>query len=140
MKKNIFLIGLCISLVVGLFTIPPVFAENTTNKALEQLNAGSAAAGYGTDAADPRIVASKAIMAFVGLLGVIVTYLFVLAGYYFVSSHGNDEKVSKARKIMQGAVIGLIIVLLSYSIAYFLGRAAQDAVGLNSTGVPQQYK
>ena len=128
------------ALVAGFLFVEPTLADTTANTAIEQLKAGSGEAGYGTDAADPRIVASRLIRMFIGVLGVIITYLFVMAGYHFVSSHGNEEKVTKARKMMQGAVIGLIIILASFSISYFLGKSAQDATGMDSRGAPRQYQ
>lgn len=141
MKKYFIVLGVCLVLIGGFFVLNDVHAATSTvSKAMDQLTAGSVKAGYGAEAQDPRIIASRMINVLIGLLGVIVTVLFVLAGWHFVSSQGNEEKVSKAQKIMQGAVIGLIIILLSYSISYFLGRAAQEAVGIDQTGVPQQYK
>ena len=71
-------------------------------------------------------------------LGVVFVYLIVLSGYWLVTSHGEEEKITKARKTIQGAIIGLIIVLLSYSIAYFVGKRIEGAAGIGSNS-PQFY-
>lgn len=143
MKKTVIIIGVCMVLCAGFLLVDTVSAQTTAKDVIGQLDAGSSKAGYGVtkDAVDPRIMASRLITAFMGLLGIVVTYLFVMAGYYFVSSHGNDEKVSKARKMMQGAVIGLIIILISFSISYFVGKTAQEAVQIEGpAATPQQYQ
>lgn len=41
---------------------------------------------------------------------------FVYAGFLYVTSYGNDEQVQKSKKIMIYAVVGLILVILSFSI------------------------
>jgi hypothetical protein len=41
---------------------------------------------------------------------------FVYAGFLYVTAYGNDEQIQKSKKIMIYAVIGLIVVILSYSI------------------------
>ena len=41
---------------------------------------------------------------------------FVYAGFLYVTAYGNDEQVQKSKKIMIYAVVGLIVVMLSYSI------------------------
>lgn len=45
---------------------------------------------------------------------------FVYAGILYVTAYGNDEQLGKAKKIMIYAAIGLIIVILSYSIVNLL--------------------
>ena len=41
---------------------------------------------------------------------------FVYAGFLYVTSYGNDEQVQKSKKIMIYAVIGLILVIISFSV------------------------
>jgi hypothetical protein len=41
---------------------------------------------------------------------------FVYAGFLYVLSFGNEEGTGKAKKVMLYAVIGLVLVILSYSI------------------------
>lgn len=46
----------------------------------------------------------------------IVLLMFVLGGFYMIISHGNEELVTKGRKILTGAVIGIIFVLFAWLI------------------------
>ena len=45
-----------------------------------------------------------------------------------VSAGGVDEQIEKGRKIVTAAVIGIIIVLLSYSITMFVGSRVGSLV------------
>jgi hypothetical protein len=40
---------------------------------------------------------------------------------------GAEEKIAKARKTIVNSTIGLLIVILSYSIAYFVITAIENA-------------
>src|SRR4030043_368748 len=73
-------------------------------------------------------ILSLAIKAFLSLLGAIFIILMVYAGYVWMMAHGNEEEVTKAKRTIQRAIIGLIIVVSAYAITYFIFNA------LNSTG------
>lgn len=53
-------------------------------------------------------------------LGIIFLVLIIYAGFIWFMARGNEEEVTKAQTILKRAVIGLIIVLLSVSIAYLM--------------------
>lgn len=60
---------------------------------------------------------------FLGLLGLIAVAFLIYAGVLMVTAGGNDEQVTKARKIITYAVVGIIIILLSYTIVSFVSQA-----------------
>lgn len=60
---------------------------------------------------------------FLGLLGLIAVAFLIYAGILMVTAGGNEEQVSKARKIIMYAVIGIVIILLSYTIVSFVSTA-----------------
>ena len=41
---------------------------------------------------------------------------FVYAGFLYVTAYGNEDQVGKSKKILIYSVVGLIVVILSYSI------------------------
>jgi hypothetical protein len=45
---------------------------------------------------------------------------FVYAGFLYVTAYGAEEQTGKAKKIMTYAVVGLIVVILSYGIVQLL--------------------
>lgn len=51
-----------------------------------------------------------------GALAIISIVLFVHAGFRLIISHGNQERIGVARKEISGAVMGFIVVLLSWVI------------------------
>ncbi|PLX26571.1 hypothetical protein C0581_04025 [Candidatus Parcubacteria bacterium] len=104
----------------------------TEQQAMSQLQTGAEYAGFSDDPADPRVIASRAIRMFLGLMGAAFTYLFVYSGYHMITSHGEEEKITKARKTMQGAVIGLILTLMAFSISYFVGRRVTEVTNMTS--------
>lgn len=57
---------------------------------------------------------------FLGLLGLIAVGFLIYAGVLMVTAGGNDEQVTKARKIIMYAVVGIVIILLSYTIVTFV--------------------
>jgi hypothetical protein len=60
---------------------------------------------------------------FLGLLGLIAVGFLIYAGILMVTAGGNDEQVTKARKIIMYAVGGIVIILLSYTIVTFVSSA-----------------
>ena len=42
------------------------------------------------------------------------------AGFLWLTSAGSEEKVGQAKKIITSAIIGLVIIFISYAIATFV--------------------
>ncbi|NCO05263.1 MAG: hypothetical protein GW939_03930, partial [Candidatus Magasanikbacteria bacterium] len=72
---------------------------------------------------DIRSVVAQIINVFLGLLGVIAVVLIVYAGYLYLTANGNEDQISRAKKILINAVIGLAIILSSFAIARFVIRS-----------------
>jgi len=51
-----------------------------------------------------------------GFLGLITVAFIIYAGFLMVTAGGEDESLSKGKKIITWAGIGIIIILLSYAI------------------------
>ncbi|MFH1661601.1 MAG: hypothetical protein ABIA02_00680 [Candidatus Falkowbacteria bacterium] len=62
-------------------------------------------------------IVAKFILSIVGSLSLLA---FVYGGVMFIISSGSVEKVTKAKGIIVSAVIGLIIVFVSYTIIGFI--------------------
>ncbi len=52
----------------------------------------------------------------------IAPIMIIVAAFYFLTSGGNPEKVSKAKKIILFTIIGLIIILLGKGIVAIIGQ------------------
>jgi hypothetical protein len=52
----------------------------------------------------------------------------------WLTAGGNEPKITKAKGILRSSIIGLILIIASYSIAVFVFSALEDATGYtNST-------
>jgi hypothetical protein len=65
----------------------------------------------------PEMVVSIVIQTVLGLLGVIFMILLVYGGILWMTAGGNDQQIEKAKKIITNSIIGLVVVLLAYSIS-----------------------
>lgn len=54
------------------------------------------------------------------ILGIIAFVIILFAGFRWMTSGGNEESVSSAKKMMAAGVIGLIIVLAALAISTFI--------------------
>lgn len=61
---------------------------------------------------------------FLGFLGLLAVIMVIYGGVTYVSSAGNDEAVGKAKKIIMYALIGIVIIMLSFvAVNAILGAA-----------------
>jgi di/tricarboxylate transporter len=52
-----------------------------------------------------------------GVLGTVAVVIVIYAGFLWMTAGGNDERVGQAKKWLYGGVIGLALILTSYSIS-----------------------
>ncbi|MFH1255260.1 MAG: Ig-like domain-containing protein [bacterium] len=69
---------------------------------------------------DIRIIIARIIRIILGFLGIIAVGLIIYAGWLWMSSQGSEEKIEQAKKILTNAIIGLIIISVSFAIASFV--------------------
>lgn len=73
----------------------------------------------------------------VGVSGVIFVGLLLLGGVLYLTSLGNEDGVTKARKTMINAAIGLVIVVSSWAIGNFVLQLLGIRVLLNGVSSVQ---
>lgn len=76
---------------------------------------------------DPRAMVSRIINIALGLLGVVAVSIVLVGGFKWMTSEGNEEKISEAKKILIAGVIGLGIILSAWGIASFVMSRLIDA-------------
>ncbi|MBU1545125.1 MAG: hypothetical protein KKE62_20020, partial [Proteobacteria bacterium] len=77
---------------------------------------GNIGSVIGLGGGDPRVMVARIIQIFIGFLGIIAVGLTIYAGWMYMTADGDDERINKAKAILKNAVIGLIIILLSFAI------------------------
>jgi len=49
--------------------------------------------------------------------------IIVYGGFTWMTAGGNEEQINKSKKLLINAAIGLAIIILAYSITYFVTAA-----------------
>ncbi len=87
---------------------------------------------------DPRNIVANIVNISLGFLGILAILIIMYAGFLWMMSGGNIDKINKAKRILIGGFIGLVIVLSSFAIASFvldaIFRATTDGSASGGTG------
>jgi len=62
------------------------------------------------------------------LVGIISIFFVMLGGFRYITSAGNDEVAESGKKMLTNALIGLVIVILSYVIVVAVINALKGEV------------
>ena len=97
--------------------IQTVQASNDFNGIGSKLQGAGGVAGT-TEVADVSLVIGDTIGIALSFLGVFFLLFTLYAGYLWMTAQGDEEKVSKAQKILRGTAAGLLIVVAAYAISF----------------------
>lgn len=68
----------------------------------------------------PIETATRLINSAMIFLGIIAVAIILVAGFKWMTAGGSEDKVGEAKKLMSSGVVGLIIILAAWGIAYFI--------------------
>lgn len=125
--KNI--IGRFLLVNVLLFTLStfiPVFAQGVQPTMCDGGNGIETA--IGCISADPSGLITKLFSVSLGIAGGIAFLMLILGGLQIQISAGNPERINAGREIIEGAIIGLLLIVFSI----FILRV----VGVDMIGIP----
>lgn len=125
MRKKTVIITFSILLLLA---ISPVFATAAVDLGL------NSAAGIGLSQADLKTTIVNIIRILLGFLGLVAVIFILYGGYVYLTAGGNEEKVTKARKILINATIGLVIILSAFAITTFIFNSITGALNNTSGG------
>ena len=113
----------------------PIKAADTTAIRGPMIDMGDAAGFEQSDWENslPSYIANI-IKIFLSLLGVIFTILIIYGGYTWMTAGGSEDKVQKAKDIIQRSVIGFVIILSAYVITYFVFKSIATGGGVAGPG------
>ena len=80
----------------------------------------SKGAGYSTDTRDVYANINTVVSVFLSMIGIILLGLMLYGGIRWMTAQGNDDKVQKAKDIIEAAGVGMAIVLAAYGISYLV--------------------
>ena len=115
-KNKLLLINTSLLLFLPFIALKAQLIENEELKDVSS----EFASGAGFSNIEIGSIIATIISIALGLLALIFLVLTIVAGFKWMTAGGNDEEVKKAQTSLKNAVIGLIIVLASYAITYFI--------------------
>lgn len=74
--------------------------------------------------ADPKAVVGRVIDYALWFIGAIALGFVIYGGVLYITSGGDSEKTTKARNTLMYAVLGIIVVVISYAIVNWASKAA----------------
>lgn len=83
----------------------------------------------GLGKADPRVIIAGIVQVSLGFLGVLAVVLMIYGGFIWMTSQGDPTKIAKAKKIIQNAIIGLLIILSAFALAIYVLRVLLGVTG-----------
>lgn len=132
MLKNTTLLSLILPLFIFSFLLSPQFASaqdsgsstapQGNNRMLSRMSSIAFLGGYNTNpeaASVPKVV-GMVINALLSITGLIFIVLTVFAGFNWMTSQGNEEKIKKSQDTLKSSIIGLIITLSAWTIWNFI--------------------
>ena len=127
-KKTKIIFTLTIILIIFVLGVTNVIAQDPEPKGLNltgKLTNVGTAAGFKSETPELAITLGLIIRGFLTLLGVIFMAYIIYGGYQWMTARGNEEQLTKAKAVIRGSIIGLIIALAAYAItAYVMYRVA----------------
>lgn len=125
MKKPLFQLSVALSGVILVFLFfltarPASAAWNFLKDSGVDQSASQGGYVIGSEATDINAVIGQVIAVVLGLVGVIFMAFLIYGGYVWMTAAGNEDKVKKATKTITNSLVGLIVVLASYAISYFI--------------------
>lgn len=127
MKKNLYkIIALSLPLLIFQIKYAAAFSLNF-DPADSDHSLGVMAHKINLGTNDPLSMSYYIISILLTLLGLAFLILIIYAGFKWMLARGEEEEITKAKDTIKHGLIGLAIILLSYSIAYLIYTLVGDA-------------
>ena len=120
--------GKMVVLVMALLVLFPIFTVAPPVQAADDDifwgtgggSKDSVRAELGLGNKDPRATIAAIINVALSFLGIIAVVIILLGGFKWMTAGGGEDKIGEAKKLITAGVIGLVIILASWSIATFV--------------------
>src|SRR3989344_307274 len=90
----------------------------------------------GLSSQDIKTTIGNIIQIVLGFLGILTVLIILYGGFQWMTSGGNEDKISGAKKLISSGVIGLVIILAAYAIAGFIVNSLATAVSQSCHSQP----
>jgi len=131
--KNISVILILLTMSLALVSAPIALAtEHGSINLTERLVNVGGNAGFSDTTPNIAETAGFIIRALLSLLGIVFMGYIVYAGSLWMTARGDEEKITKAKAIVRGSIIGLVIVMSAYAITAFVLDAVVRGTGFTN--------
>ncbi len=115
MNKKTLISTVGLVMLLSLVLLPQAAGALTSNQLGLQYGTGT-----GLPDAQLQEVIANIINVALALLGIVAVVIILLGGFKWMTAGGNEEKVGEAKKLIAAGIVGLVIIILAYSIAKFV--------------------
>ncbi|HNW09120.1 MAG TPA: pilin [bacterium] len=112
-------------ILLALILIVPMVAQASAMKS--KLEAVAGPAGLTSGETNPEVIIGRIVQVILAALGVVFTLLIAYGGFLWMTAGGEPGKVDKAKGMIRNAIIGIVIVFLSYTISMFVIKQLEGA-------------
>ncbi len=122
LNKLYYAVGAGLSVMAGSLPMVVHAANNPFGEAgaaTTQLGAAGASAGITTTKELPQIIGTI-VNVVLGFMGIVLLFYLIYGGFLWMTSGGESKGVDAAKKMIQNAIIGLVIIVSSYAISSFV--------------------
>jgi hypothetical protein len=123
LATTVFMIAL--PLVVAAQTAPPPAPTSSSDAVQKGLDAIKSPFPENLQGNNSTTLGGAAVIVInwaLGIAGLTAVIFIIIGGYYFITARGNEEQAKQGRKTLVNAVIGLIIVVVSFLIVQIVYR------------------
>lgn len=127
-KKNLKSLAVSVlgTMILMMASLAPALAQTGFINPSDNPSAVSTATGGQGNARQLVLTIVNFFLTFLGLLAVI---MIIYGGFLYVSAAGKEDKIETGKKIIMYAVIGIIIILLSFAIVNTVLNAGGGGAG-----------
>jgi len=129
MKK---ILAFVLSFVISLSFVQATLAIDLGTGQGSLLKEAGKDAGYSEATTETTFaeILGSVVQSVLSFIGIIFLSLMVYAGFLWMTARGEQDQIEKAKKIINAAIIGLIITVGAYSItAFIVPRVLSRATG-----------
>lgn len=125
-------LALALALVFGFSLGDGQVLAQSAEVAIDGLDTVGTTAGLGSE--DPTIIVAKIIRGALGVLGLIGMVILMYGGFVWMTAGGSEDKVTRAKRLIINAGVGVAIILASFGITEFVLQALINATNENGGG------
>ena len=68
----------------------------------------------------------RVIQYILGFMGIVAISIIIWGGFVWMTSAGNEERVKMAKEVIKWAVVGMVVVMLAWTIVVFVFTSIEE--------------